>query len=89
MGRNDVALSERGVTCSCLTLVWLAGVGGCVTQQATPQAPPPPTATPPPVPLVFGPTPDEQMRQLQTRVEVLTDRVNDIYLRQVQMEQRL
>lgn len=42
-----------------------------------------------PAPLVFGPTPEERLRQLQSRVEFPTDRVDDVYLRQVQMEHLL
>jgi hypothetical protein len=87
MGKAGVSLRQRAGIRGSVLLLCFVGAGGCATRPAP--AAPQPVAAPLPPPLVFGPTPDEQLRQLQTRVDVRTDRVNDIYLRQVQMEQRL
>jgi hypothetical protein len=65
-----------GATCGC------AG-----TTQPTP-TPPPGTPSPPAFVSPAPPT-DPRVQKLEASVELLTDRVNDIYLRQVELEKRV
>lgn len=56
-------------------------VGGCAAQQAAP-SPPPPDA---PAPVTRDL--DREVERLRFQVESLRDRLNDVYLRQVELEQ--